>query len=100
MNNATEDRHCELCAWDSLGGAWNLGRERHCSKTRLKIQQGTRYLFSRVLTSFHGGPEGRGSSCSVGDPSSIPGSGRSPEERNVFLPEEFHGQRSLSGYSP
>ena len=36
----------------------------------------------------------------------IPGSGRSPGEKNgwlptaVFLPEEFHGQRSLAGFSP
>ena len=36
----------------------------------------------------------------------IPGSGRSPGEGNgwlltpVFLPGEFHGQRSLAGYSP
>ena len=35
----------------------------------------------------------------------IPGSGRSPREGNgnslpVFLPGEFHGQRSLAGYSP
>ena len=36
---------------------------------------------------------------------SIPGSGRSPGEGNgnpppIFLPGEFHGQRSLVGYSP
>ena len=36
---------------------------------------------------------------------SIPGSGRSPWRREwqptpVFLPGEFHGQRSLVGYSP
>jgi len=37
---------------------------------------------------------------------SIPRSGRSPEEGNsqlptlVLLPEEFHGERSLVGYSP
>ena len=36
----------------------------------------------------------------------IPGSGRSPGEGHgnplqwVFLPGEFHGQRSLVGYSP
>ena len=36
------------------------------------------------------------------DTSSIPGLGRSPEERGspVFLPGESHGQRSLAGYSP
>ena len=45
------------------------------------------------------------SACNKGDLGSIPGSGRSPEEGNwlptpVFLPGEFHGQRSLVGYSP
>ena len=39
------------------------------------------------------------------DEGSIPGSGRSPDERNgntrpVFSPGKFHGQRSLGGYSP
>ena len=36
-------------------------------------------------------------------PGSIARSGKSPEEGNgtpVFLPGEFHGQRSLAGYSP
>ena len=45
------------------------------------------------------------SSYNVGDPGSISGSGRSPEEGNgnilqLVLPGEFHGQRSLVGYSP
>ena len=34
----------------------------------------------------------------------IPGSGGSPKKEwlptSVFLPREFHGQRSLAGYSP
>jgi len=41
----------------------------------------------------------------AGDMGSIPGWGRSPGEGNsnppaVFLPGEYHGQRSLVGYSP
>ena len=41
----------------------------------------------------------------AGDVVSIPGSGRSPGEGNgtplpVFLTGEFHGQKSLVGYSP
>ena len=39
-----------------------------------------------------------------GDVDSIPGLGKSIEGRDgnppVFLPEKFHGQRSLVGYSP
>ena len=43
--------------------------------------------------------------CNVGDLGSIPGSGRYPGEGNgnnipVFVPGEFHGQRSLMGYIP
>ena len=39
----------------------------------------------------------------IGDLGLIPGSGRSPgggmQPTPVFLPGEFHGQRSLAGYS-
>ena len=43
------------------------------------------------------------SAWNVGDPGSIPGSGRSPEEGKwhptpVLLPRESHAQRSLVGY--
>ena len=41
------------------------------------------------------------SACNAGNPGLIPGSGRSPEgDPPVFLPGEFHGQRSLAGYTP
>ena len=47
---------------------------------------------------------GKESACSAEDLGSIPGSGRSLEKEMattpVFLPGEFHGQRSLVGYSP
>ena len=53
---------------------------------------------------FPGGSDGKGSACNVGDPGSIPGSKRSLEKgmepTPVFLPGEFHGQRSLACYSP
>ena len=42
--------------------------------------------------------------CNAGDPSLIPGLGRSSQREwlpsAVFLPGEFHEQRSLVGYSP
>ena len=51
---------------------------------------------------FPGGSAGKESACNAGDPGLIPGLGRSPGEGNTpaFLPGEFHGQRSLMGYSP
>ena len=33
---------------------------------------------------FHGGSDGKESACNVGDPGSIPGSGRSPGEVNGY----------------
>ena len=47
--------------------------------------------------------DGKESACSVGDPGLIPGLGRSPGKwlpTPVELAGEFHGQRSLAGYSP
>ena len=57
---------------------------------------------------FPGGAVVKTPSANAGearDLGSIPRSGRSPGEGNgnptpVFLPGEFHGQRSLVGYSP
>ena len=52
-----------------------------------------------------GGSDCKESACNAGDLGSIPGSRRSPWRREwlptpVFFPGEFHGQRSLAGYSP
>ena len=55
-----------------------------------------------------GGSDDKASACNEGDPSSIPGWGRSPGEGNgeggqptqVLLPGKLHGQRSLVDYSP
>ena len=52
-----------------------------------------------------GGSAGKKSACIGRDLGLIPRLGRSPGEGNgnplpVFLPGEFHGQRSLVGYSP
>ena len=54
---------------------------------------------------FPGGSDSKESACHAGDPDLIPGLGRSPAEGNGYphqyiLPGEFHGQRSLVGYSP
>ena len=56
-------------------------------------------------TGFSGGSGGKESACNTGNPGPIPGSGRFPWGREwqptlVFLHGNFHGQRSLVGYSP
>ena len=61
---------------------------------------------SSILGGFPGGSDGKESACSAGDPGLIPGSGRSPGERNVntlqysCLENQSHGQRSLEGCGP
>ena len=57
------------------------------------------------LKDFPGGSDSKASVYNVGDPGSIPGSGRSPGEGNgnllqYYCLEKYHGQRSLVGYSP
>ena len=62
-------------------------------------------LFNFNNQDFPGGSDSKASAYNAGDPVSIPGWGRSPGEGNgnpllLFLPGEFHGQRSLVGYCP
>ena len=57
------------------------------------------------MLGFPGGSDGKASAQNVGDPNSIPRSGRSPAEGNgnplqYSLPRKFHGWRSLVGNSP
>ena len=51
---------------------------------------------------FLNGSDGKESACNAGDSSLIPGSGGSPGEGSGYplqCSREFHGQRSLTGYS-
>ena len=43
--------------------------------------------------------DGKESACNAGDPTSIPGLGRS-QPTSVFLPAEFHWQRDPMDYIP
>ena len=61
--------------------------------------------FVLVSWCFPGGSGSKESTCSVGDPSSIPGLGRSPggghgNPLQYSCLENPHGQGSLAGYSP
>ena len=58
-----------------------------------------------AIVGFPGGSDGKESACHAGDLDLIPRFCEIPWRRAwqptlVFLPGEFHGQRSLEGYSP
>ena len=60
---------------------------------------------SNIHFKFHGSSAGKEFACNAGNPSSIPGLGRSPGGGHGNLLqssclENPHGQRSLVGYSP
>ena len=61
-------------------------------------------IWNYTSPGFPGGSDGKEAACNAGDLHLIPGSGKSPGERNGnhsgILPGESHGQRSLEGYSP
>ena len=73
------------------------------SETYLPLPDLLQWL-SPVSSHALGGSDGKESACNVGDLGSIPGLGRFPWRREwqptpASLPREFHGQRSLAGYS-
>jgi len=61
-------------------------------------------LSSLHIIGFPGGSDGKKSVCNIGYPNSIPGLGSLLEKEmathSSILAREFHGQRSLAGYSP
>ena len=61
-------------------------------------------MMTVITMGFPSGSDNKESAYNAGDLGSVPGLGRSPGEREwlpmpVFLPGEFHGQRSLVGYT-
>ena len=53
----------------------------------------------RKILGFPGGSDGNESACNAGDLGSIPTWRREWLPTPLFLPGEFHGERSLEGYS-
>ena len=63
---------------------------------RIELDKNERLTLSHFLRGFPGSSGSKESTCNVGDPGLIPGSGRSPGERKwqttlVFLPGKSHG---------
>ena len=49
------------------------------------------------MRGFRGGSDGKASACNVGDPSSVPGSGRSPGEGNGNLLQHSYLENPMDG---
>ena len=69
------------------------------------MQMWARVNMCTVLWVSRSGSDGKEYTCNAGDPDSVPRSGRVPWRNEwpltpVFLPGEFHRQRSLASYSP
>ena len=60
-------------------------------------------MWEKQVLTLPGGSDGKKSARNAGDLGSVHGSGRSPGEGNGYTPEhlpvEFHGQKSLKGYT-
>ena len=86
----------------------NLQSQKPVESVRELDQEGRNIILDQTSLSmgFPAGSDGKESACNAGDLGSIPGLGRSPGEGNgnplqlLSLHGEFHGQRSLAGYSP
>ena len=81
-----------------------IAHHRYCEVHRYCAFYQSKFCGNLAISKgFPGGPDGKECACNSGDLSSTPGSGRSPGKGNgypLFLPEKFHRQRSLAGYSP
>ena len=89
---------------DSVSGEACFLANRHSPR----VVQGERLVSGVFIRHYSrdcpSGSVGKESACNVGDPGSIPGSGRPPTEGNGNLLQysclgKSHGQRSLVGYS-
>ena len=96
--------HSSILAW-RIPWTEEPGRIQSVGSQRVGHNWATELNWSTTV-GFPDGLAGKESACNAGeDAVLIPGSQRSPggwkwQPTPVFLPEKFHGQRSLAGYSP
>ena len=96
--------------WVNSGSWWWTGRPGvlwFMGSQRVRHDWATEMNWTELkgMKSFPGGSVDKNMPANAGDTDFIPGSGRSPEERNgnplqLFLPGKSHGQKSLAGNSP
>ena len=84
-------------AWHASVHGVTKSRTRLSNWTKLRGKKRVPFKFAFVK-SLPGGSDSEESTCNTGDLGLIPGWGKSPGGGNSN-PGEFHGQRSLAGYS-
>ena len=76
----------EVCLWENnstLADCWLIGnQDQGCHFLLLFLLRDKRKLNLNVKLSFPGDSDSKEYACNVGDPGSIPASGRSPGEGN------------------
>ena len=91
FQGSPQELQCRRSQFDSWSGRFPWRRDR---------------LPTPVSLGFPGGSDSKESACNAGKLGLIPGLERSPGEGNgwlptpIYWPGEFHGQKSLAGYSP
>ena len=86
-------------------GARKVPEEINSGPLFAKLYLSTYFTICYISVGFPGGSDDKESACNVGGLGLIPGFGKIPWRRAWqptpgFLPGEFHGWRSLAGYSP
>ena len=77
---------------ESTEGTWNV----KLRQAFLMIKHGN--MTHILIHGFPGGSDGKESACNAGDPGLLPGSGRSPEERNGY-PLQYYQENSVVGWT-
>ena len=95
--------HSSILAWripwtEEPGGLQSVGLQR--VGHNLETKPPPHLWPSLEEHSFPGGSDGKESACNVGDPGQEEPVKKGLATHAIFLPGEFHGQRSLVGHSP
>ena len=88
MIGLDEEQYCSLLQWLFLINIYVCNRHRYAYT----------YIHTYTYEGFPGSSDGKESACNVGDPGSIPGSGRYPGEGNGN-PLQYSRLGNLIGYS-
>ena len=103
--SSMKTRSHHFTQWRKTESFPRRSRKRQACPQHFSLSQHSQSYQARKENKRYPSGSGKESACKAKDAGSILGLGRSPEEGKqqptpVFLPEKFHGQKSLAAYSP